>query len=223
MSPGTPARAASPAGPKRSTGGFTFAEDPHRAAPDARIIWHAELDPAILAVRARPTVPDDPDALRLDALAPWLTVVPGHGGSEHAVLCDGRHRLRLDVVTGRLSGGQAVALDYLLNGVRSAGPRLLTLRRLLSLCRHRRFAESLFPPDPQMPRLIAILRVGDALAAGASQREIATEMFGDEAVALDWNGRSDALRSRLRRLGREAREMAAGGYRRLLWRGAGEA
>lgn len=67
-----------------------------------------------------------------------------------------------------------------------------------------------------MPRLIAVLRVADALTTGASQREIATVLFGAEAVARDWNGRSDALRSRLRRLVREARTMAAGGYRQLL-------
>ena len=69
-----------------------------------------------------------------------------------------------------------------------------------------------------MPRLVATLRVGDALHTGASQREIARVLFGAEAVALYWDGRSDAVRSRLRRLVREARAMTAGAYRRLLWR-----
>jgi hypothetical protein len=179
-------------------------------------VWDAALDPAALPVRAAPVDPGDPDAIRLAALAPWLTVVAGADGWEHAVLSDGRHHLRLDVAAGRLSGEEAVVFDYLLRGVRSAEPRLLTLRRLLGLCRHRRFARALFPADPRMPRLIAMLRVGDALAAGVSQREIAAELFGAEAVAHDWNGRSDALRSRVRRLVREARTMATGGYRRLL-------
>ncbi len=204
--------------PRRSAGGFTFAEDPGRAALEARIVWDAALDPAILPVRAEPADPNDPEALPLGALAPWLTVVPGADGREHAVISDGRHHLRLDVDAGRLAGEEAVVLDYVLRGIRSAEPRVLTLRRLLSLCRHRRFVQSLFPPDPRMPRMVAMLRVGDALAAGASQREIAIVLFGTEAMARDWRGRSDALRSRVRRLVRDARVMAAGGYRLLLGR-----
>lgn len=218
MSPGTPAQAAPRAGPKRSIGGVTFAEDPTRTAPEARILWHAALDPAILPVRAEPAEPDDPDAVRLAALAPWLTVVAGTDGREHAVISDGRHHLRLDVEAGRLSGEEAVVLEYVLRGVRAAEPRLLTLRRLIGLCRYRRFARSLFAPDPRMPRLVRTLRVSDALAAGASQREIAAALFGADSLGRDWNGRSDALRSRIRRLVREARATAAGGYRQLLGR-----
>lgn len=216
MSPGTRVPAAPRAAARRSAGVATFAEEPARTAPEARIVWEAALDPAALPVRAAPVDPGDPDAIRLQALSPWLTVVGGADGREHAVISDGCHHLRLDVEAGRLTGEEAVMLEYLLHGVRSAEPRLLTLRRLLGLCRHRRFARALFPPDPRMPRLIAMLRVGDALAAGASQRDIAAELFGEEAMALDWNGRSDALRSRVRRLVREARKMAAGGYRQLL-------
>jgi hypothetical protein len=208
--------AASLAAVRRSAGGCTFAEDPARPAPEARIVWDAALDPAILPVRAEPAAADDPDAVALAALAPWLTVVADPEGREHAALSDGRRRIRLDIETGCLAGEEAVTLEYLLRGVRSAQPRLLTLRRLLALVRHRRFVRSLFPDDPQGSRLVAMLRVGDALAAGASQREIALELFGPEAVRRDWNGRSDALRSRLRRLVREARAMAAGGYRDLL-------
>ena len=211
MSPGTPAQAAPRAGPKPSIGGVTFAEDPTRTAPEARIVWHAALDPAILPVRAEPAEPDDPDAVCLAALAPWLTVVAGTDGREHAVISDGHHHLRLDVEVGRLEGEQAVVLDYLLHGVRSAAPCLLTLRRLLGLYRNRRFVRILFPPDPRMPRLVTVLRVADAVSAGASHREIAAALFRADAMSHDWNGRSDALRSRLRRLVREARVMAGGG------------
>jgi hypothetical protein len=69
-----------------------------------------------------------------------------------------------------------------------------------------------------MARLVMVLRVDDALAEGASQREIAAVLFGTDAMSRDWNGRSDALRSRIRRLVREARATAAGGYRQLLRR-----
>ena len=181
-------------------------------------MWDQAFDPGILTVRAEPADPDNPDAIGLLALGQWLTVVAGADGREHAVISDGHHHLRLDVEAGHLSGEDAVILDCHLRSIGAAGPRLLALRRLLALCRHRRFVRTLFPSDPRMPRLVAVLRVADGLANGASQREIAAAMFGAEAVARGWNGRTDALRSRFRRLVREARTMTAGGYRKLLGR-----
>jgi hypothetical protein len=53
---------------------------------------------------------------------------------------------------------------------------------------------------------------------GASQREMASVLFGFERVDNDWTGTSDSLRMRIRRLVREARSLAAGGYRLLLRR-----
>lgn len=202
----------------RCAGGFTFAENPDRLAPEARIIWHADLDPGTLAATATPAPSSDPDALSLAMLAPWLTIVSDCDGHEHAVLSDGWHHIRLDIEEGRLAGEAAVLLQYRLHGLATAEARLLPLRRLIDLYRHGRFARSLFPRDPRIARGIAMLRVHDALGAGASQREIGIALFGVERVAEDWNDRSDSLRSRVRRLVREARAMARGGYR-LLMRG----
>jgi len=107
-------------------------------------------------------------------------------------------------------------LDYRLWGVQHVRPKILPLRRLIHLCTEGRFSRSLFPADPAMARLITALRVHDARTAGASQREVAEMLFGEEHVRLDWNARSDSLRSRVRRLVKEARRLAAGGYRSLL-------
>lgn len=79
------------------------------------------------------------------------------------------------------------------------------MRRLLGLCRYCRFATTLFPSDPRMPRPVVTLGVSHAPGEGASQRDFAVSLFGADAVARDWNRRSDALRSRVRRLVREAR------------------
>jgi hypothetical protein len=132
------------------------------------------------------------------------------------VLSDGWHHIRLDVEQGRLTGQDAVLLHFRLRGLESAESRLLPLRRLLDLCRHRRFARTLFPRDPRIARGIEMLRVHDALSAGASQREIGEALFGTGRVRSDWNDGSDSLRSRVRRLVREARDMARGGYRQLM-------
>lgn len=203
---------------RRPGGGCTFAEDPDVPAPLARVIWHAALDPGTLRVAAIPTTGGDPDAIVLDELAPWLALATDLSGREHAVFSDGKHRIRLDVEEGHLSGEPAVRLHYRLEGLASAERMMLPLRRFLDLCRHRRFTNSLFPRDPFVSRGIEVLRVHDALARQISQREIGEAVFGGEKVARDWNGRSDYLRSRIRRLVREARAMAAGGYRLLLQR-----
>jgi len=151
-------------------------------------------------------------------LAPWLTIAIGADGREHAVLSDGRRHIRLDIAGASLAGGRPVLLRYRLAGVPSAEARLLPLRRFLHLCRHRRFSAVLFPADRQVERGLVVLRVHDALADGASQRDIARELFGADRVLPGWAGESDSLRSRVRRLVAEARAMAAGGYRLLMRR-----
>ncbi|WP_146168628.1 hypothetical protein [Sphingomonas sp. PP-CE-3G-477] len=130
------ARRVAPSPPRawiRCSGGFTFAEHPSRAAPAARIIWHADFDPGTIAVAAMPADPSHPDSLRLDRIAPWLAVAVDEAGREHVVLSDGWHHIRLDVEEGRLTGEEAVLLHYRLRGLVSAEDRLLPLRRLLSL------------------------------------------------------------------------------------------
>lgn len=220
MSAGTPAPAQRPAGPAMPCpGGCTFAEHPDLQAPEARIIWHADFDPGALGVTASPADPSDPDGICLDRIAPWLAIATDAAGCEHAVLSDGWHHIRLDIEEGRLSGQEAVFLHYRLRGLASAEARLLPLRRFLDLCRYRRFARSLFPCDSRIDRGIDMLRVHDALGENASQREIAEALFGDERVRHDWSDGSDSLRSRVRRLVRDARAMARGGYRQLMRRG----
>jgi hypothetical protein len=178
------------------------------------LIWHACLDPGTLAVDAVPAKLADEDAIDPAAMAAWLCIVD-EGRREHAVLSDGYRRIRLDLVSGSLRGGPVV-LHYRLTGTHSVSAKIMPLRRLVALCRHRRFIDSLFPPDPRMARWIEILRVHDALVAGASQREIAEVLYAWQAGAERWREGSDGLRSRLRRLVKEARTLARGGYRQLL-------
>jgi hypothetical protein len=211
-------RAATPRGSSRSSGGCTFAENPDRAAPEARIIWHADLDPGTLRVAAVPSDPVDPDSIRTDRLAPWLALATDSDGREHAVLSDGWRRIRIDVEEGSIAHEEAVLLHYRLVGLGSAETKILPLRRFLELCRRGRFARSLFPSDPRVDRWLTVLRVHDAIAAGASQREIGAALFGEERIALGWGERTDALRSRVRRLVRDGQKMARGGYRHLLRR-----
>nr|WP_174287390.1 hypothetical protein [Sphingomonas bacterium] len=163
-----PARAASRAAPpaadtSRATiprnGGFTFAERPELEAPEARIVWHADLDPGTLNVVAIPTDSSDPDGVDPAVLAPWLTTVADGDGMEHAVLSDGWHHIRLDLDAGSLAGDAPVVFSYRIRGIASAMGKILLLRRPIDLCRYRRFATSLFPQDRRVERWLQVLRV----------------------------------------------------------------
>lgn len=228
MSPGIPAPAPPPAAQSRpparsSAGGCTFAEDPGIGAPAARILWHEALDPGTLSVTVTPVSGPDPDAVDLDRLAPWLTVVEGRDAREHAVLSDGWRRIRVDVEAGTLREGGTVILAHRLRGLCSVEPRLLPLRRLVTLCRGGCFAATLFPSDRRMPRWIEFLRVADARASGASYQDIAAVLFGEARTRRDWHAPGRSLHSQVRRLAAGASAMAAGGYRDLLRRrGAGQ-
>ena len=216
MSPGIPARALPPVvlaqalRAIRTSGGFTFAEDPTLGAPDARIIWHAGVDPGAIEAIAAPACLSDPDRIDPVPLRRWLTLVEGVDG-EHAVLSDGWRRIRIDIARGSFAADAPVILHYRLSGVAQANRKLLPLHRLIHIVRYGVFARSLFPLDTRMPRQLLILRVHDARAAGASHRQIADTLFpGGDA------GCADSLRSRVRRLAQEARRMASGGWRSLL-------
>jgi hypothetical protein len=197
-------------------GGSTFAEHPEREAPDARIIWHARLDPGVLHIEALPAAYTTAETVDVARLRPWLTSVVGRDGCEHAVLSDGWHRIRLELDNGSLRGDGPVSLRYHMTGVRAAELSDLTLRRFLHLYRYRRFAAMLFMPDPRINRWIELLRVHDALRAGATQRDIAIALFGDTRVRDEWGGGGGSLRQRVVRMVSDARRIARGGYRSLL-------
>jgi hypothetical protein len=199
-------------------GGSTFAERPEVEAPDARIIWHADIDPGALRASALPIDAGHPDAIEAATLAPWLSVVADAAG-EHAVLSDGWHHIRIDIEQGTLAAGLPVMLRYRLEGIASVEPKVLPLRRLLDLHRHRRFSRSLYPADPRIDRWLQALRVHDALVSGASQRDIARVLWGGAAPGREIDARTDSLRSRVRRLIADARRLAGGGYRALMTRG----
>lgn len=163
-------------------------------------------------------MPDDPDGIDPDRLRTWLAVATDRDGHEHVVLSDGWRHIRLDIEDGSLVAPGPVRLHYRLSGLASVEAKILPLRRFLDLCHRGRFGRTLFPADPRVERWLVVLRVADALAAGASQREIGTALFGEQRIASEWNGSTDSLRSRVRRLAREARAMAGGGYRRLMLR-----
>lgn len=131
------------------------------------------------------------------------------------MLTDGSRHLQLHVTEGSVLGGP-VRFRCTLNGMRDIEQKVLALRRLCLCHRLGRLPRSLYPPVPQAGRWIDKLRAVDAIAAGASHREIAAALFGEKRTAAEWSRASDYLRLRVQRLVREGKRLVEDGYRELL-------
>lgn len=189
---------------------------PALGARDARPVWRADRHPQVLQARADASAADA-DSFDLARWAPLATLIVD-GKTSHLLLNDGRHALRLDVDGEPLTAGP-VRLHYALNGFASLSAPLSTLRRLREMMKTGKIGEPSAISSFRRARYVLLLRAWDGHRSEASQREIGRALFGDERVDQDWDGCSDSLRSRVRRLVRDARAMARGGYRVLLRKG----
>ena len=166
-------------------------------------------------VEAIPPTPDDPLIFDLERVAVPALVLCDPSGTEHLLIGDDTCQIRLDVITGTILDGP-VQFRFDLAGLVGLEAKLLTLRRLVALLRLGRFPQRLVSRDRRMRRWMMALRALDARRAGATHREIAVSLFGEAAVAADWNGRSAYLRCRVQRLIHLGETLVQGGYRRLL-------
>jgi hypothetical protein len=189
-------------------------EAPSFGAPAARPVWRAEIHPHVLEVDAAPAA-EACDMFELARLSGMTTLITAAGQREHLLISDGLRTIRLDALSGSLRHGP-VRLRYRLAGLGSVERPLLTLRRLLALWRTGRFAAGLHPVEARASRFVLMLRAWDALASGATQREIAAELLSVEAGEARWRVSAPTVRSRVQRLVRNARAMAAGEYVSLL-------
>lgn len=189
-------------------------ESPGLPAPLARPLWRRDLFPAVLEAVAEP--PGSPaDHFYLARFASIATLYRSSMGKEHLLLSDGLRSIRLDVVGGTVLAGP-VRLQYRLSGFAAIAGPLLVLRRLAALVGTGRFSTVLHPREARARRWVTMLRAHDALAAGATQREIAENLLSREAAAPRWRIAAPTIRSRVQRLTRAAREMGGSGYLGLL-------
>lgn len=187
---------------------------PCRTWAESPVLWSASIDPTVLAVMAVPADDTNDGAFDLRRWRAMATLLSSPGG-EHLLLRDTGSSVRLDVISGTLRDGP-VMLFHDLARAELLEPGMASLRRFHHLCRTGQFPAVNGAPTQQSRRMILALRTHDALAQGASIRDIGIMVHGDERVRAEWPGSGDALKSQARRLIGLAREMASGGYRRLL-------
>ncbi|HLG90344.1 MAG TPA: DUF2285 domain-containing protein [Alphaproteobacteria bacterium] len=197
----------------RAWGCLSF-EPADRPANEATVFWRPDVNPAVLPVTASPARRDD-EAFDIHRLASPTVVLRMADGCEHVLLGDGLHRIQLEVRRGSLLDGP-VRLSYELAGCDGIEPKLTALHRLLALQRLGHCPSSLYPPVQRAQRWRMALQALDASHAGASHREIASILWGDDVARTEWRSRSDYLRSRVRRTIHLGESMVKGGYLHLL-------
>lgn len=172
---------------------------------DARVahpIWTAAVDPFLLIATARPCSIRNCnfDMARVRECR-TLTV---SADSEHWLFGTAARPLRLDIASGSLCGGPVALTVHV---ARLDAAALVALSRLIALAREGRWRRSHFPAEQRARRWGQVLRVHDALLAGASQRDIADALFGTAGIA-NWRVNAAPWRRRSQRLVEAARRAA---------------
>jgi hypothetical protein len=193
-------------------GGFTFAEDPACDTGRAVIAWTATQNRAVIALDVEPAEDGNGyDFLKYQGRG--AVIIDGRG-KEHIILNDGRSQIAADLKSGSALSGP-VSLKLFIPNNPLVGLHLTYLQKLLAALEHPD-GRIRAPRDRAMAqKLVAALRVHDALAAGASQRDIAIALFGKPRINSDWSGASDALRSQIRRQITRARRLSKGEWRQI--------
>lgn len=190
--------------------------------PVPAVIWRWQADPSLPVLSVSPSTSDDPEALDLQGLELAVLVVRTDDGGQHVLVSDGPRRLRFAVVEGDVLASP-VRCRYLLPPHSMGAGSLESLRVLVILRDTGQLPPTAGRAPPKAGRWAQAIRAHDARSQGASQRDIATLLFGEARVHEDWSGRSDYMRMRVQRLLRAAEDLVAGGYRALCGLRAAEA
>lgn len=176
---------------------------------EAPILWSPVADPAVLRVLAL----DPHESVRrfdIEKCGVPATLVCGNG-CEHVRLGCAGSAVRLDVVLGTVLDGPV----WLVHDLALAGPPALSgLHRFLHLSAAGHLPAFRPSPSQRTRRQAIALRVADALAQGASIRDVGIMLYSADRVSREWS--EEALKSQCRRLIALAREMSGGGYIGLL-------
>ena len=120
------------------------------------------------------------------------------------MLSDGHWAVRLDLDGGTLLGGPAL-VEQRIAGLQSARPKLEALKQFIVLAGAGHLPPSMIPRERKAAQWIRELRAGDAILAGATQHQLARELFGAAVAPRRWRLENPSHRLRVQRLYKIAR------------------
>ena len=151
----------------------------------------------------------------IGALPVPIDIIVDARKNEHVSFRINSSRFTAHVAAGTLLNGPVIP-SVQLSSLAGAPTQLTAFQALLQAIRegpryHRKPKRS-----NRFRRFVNALRVADARRAGASHRDIAALLHGEGRVLAEWHGRSDSLKSQVRRMIALSEHMARGGWRHLL-------
>lgn len=192
-------------------------ENPACDARAAAVLWQMKACRDVLPLAAAKMRPGtavetlDPGKMRCRVIVYEFGVEERR---EVLLMQDGRS-LQLTIF-GSVPLENALLLTPALPEARYGKARLQAARRLLDAVKHGCLRPSLYRKERQSDRLARVVQALDGWLAKASQREIATALFGEERVTRDWQDPRNHLRDHVRRAVAYGRELMASRYRRFL-------
>jgi hypothetical protein len=192
---------------------YAFA-DPSLAARDAPVFWHASAFAHVVRLRA---------ASPRQQITPPLTLSRFHVDRAAAIGVDNIPLLLMQgpgthvalEIHGMAVLTRSFAPVFKIDGFADLNAQTDLIKRL------GRFAEPAASAARRSPfgideRLRYALIALDESRAGKTYRQIAIAIFGEKRVAEEWQGPSQFLKDRTRRLVAKGTELMQGGYRDLL-------
>jgi hypothetical protein len=192
---------------------YAFA-DPSLAARDAPVFWHSEAFGQVVRLRAAPPVPRISPLLTLSRFNAERAAAVGVDNIPLVLMKGPEAHVPIEI-HGMAVLTQPFAPVFEIAGFADLNAQTELIKRL------GRFAEpeanaARRPPFGIDERLHHALIALDESLNGKTYRQIAIAIFGEKKVAEEWQGASQFLKDRTRRLVAKGTELMQGGYRDLL-------
>lgn len=191
-------------------------ESPDRDAREANVFWSAHVCRAILSVMAmRGAARDVSDVLPLTGRLCRTTVSVDASGRQHVLFAHDGRSLQLEIRGVSVFEAERLLVDVP-PPVGSPNTYFRTLKQLSDFLKHGELRKSFYPPYSQGRRLAEVIQALDGWRHGATHRQIAHALVGEERFKRDWLHQRSHLLNRVRRAIKRGRILMAGDYRRFL-------
>ena len=191
-------------------------ENPDFDALCANPVWEPATCTEILPVVTAPThLQELAPSLVFENLTCGITILQESSARNHILFSEEARHLQLDL-HGRLNLCALTLMTPAVSPPERLPARIHSLQRLVDLVRYRTLRPALYPAARRGRRFARVLQALDGWLAGATQREIALAISGENRVTREWSDPRRNLRDQIRRTIGRGRALTTGGYLHLL-------
>jgi hypothetical protein len=196
--------------------GLIYSDTPRLDARSARVVWRPDFYAGVLSTTA--LVADklgDAQCFCLSAVKCPSLLFLRPGDRQHVMFLGEGRGLQLAVHGASLLNPVRLLIDV------APGPRAAHIQTGLLKCFNDLGIEGRMKPRYALRRIAArrlktVLQALDGAMAGASHREIAVSIYGQERVTADWSDPKENLKDHIRKTVRRGFRLMSGGYRSFL-------